>query len=59
MSAEDGLSSIGRIVIDSLEWLWMGSTCNDGTIHFVNNQQFKSTTRRDRYFERFKDKEKD
>lgn len=57
MSAEDGLSGIDRIVIDSLELLCMG--CNDGTIHFVNNQQFKSTTRRDRYLERFKDKEKD
>lgn len=56
MSAEDGLSGIDRIVIDSLELLCMG--CNDGTIHFVNNQQFKSTTRRDRYLERFKDKEK-
>lgn len=33
--------------------------CNDGTIYIVNNQQFKGTTRRDRYLERLKDKEKD
>lgn len=55
MSAEDGLGGIDRIVIESLELLCMG--CNDGTIHLVNNQQFKST-RRDRYLERFKDREK-
>lgn len=37
MFVEDGLSSIDCIVIDSLEWLWMGSICNDGMIYFVNN----------------------
>lgn len=57
MSPEDGPCGIERIVVKSLERLWIG--CNDGTIHFVNDQHFKSTTRRDRYLERLKDKEKD
>lgn len=56
MSAEDGLSDIERIAIDTFGWLWIG--CNDGTIHFANYQYFKSTTRRDRYLQKLKDKEK-
>lgn len=54
MSAEDGLSRIKCIVMDTFGWLWMG--CGDGFIHFANYQHFKSTTRRDRYLERQKNK---
>lgn len=56
MSAEDGLSGIERIAMDSLGWFWIG--CYDGTMHFANYQHFKNTTRRDRYLEKLKDKEK-
>lgn len=56
MSAEDGLSGIERIAMDSLGWFWIG--CDDGTMHFANYQHFKNTTRRDRYLEKLKDKEK-
>lgn len=56
MSAEDGLSGIERIAMDSLGWFWIG--CDDGTMHFANYDHFKNTTRRDRYLEKLKDKEK-
>lgn len=52
MSAEDGLSGITRVAIDTFGWLWMGN--KDGSIHFANYQHFKSTTRQDRYLEKFK-----
>lgn len=54
MSTEDGLRGIQRIAMDIFGWLWIG--CNDGFIHFANYQYFKSTTRRDRYLERQKNK---
>lgn len=56
MSAEDGLSEIERIAMDSLGWLWIG--CDDGTMHFANYRYFKNTTRQDRYLEKLKDKKK-
>lgn len=52
MSAEDGLSGITRVAMDTFGWLWMGN--KDGSIHFANYQHFKSTTRRDRYLEKLK-----
>lgn len=52
MSAEDGLRGIRCIEIDMFEWIWMG--CNDGAMHFVNYQHFKSTTRKERYLQRQK-----
>lgn len=55
MSAEDELSGITRISMDTFGWLWMG--CKDGMVHFANYQHFKSTTRRDRYLEKQKNKE--
>lgn len=54
MSAEDGLGRIECIAMDMFGWLWIG--CGDGFIHFANYQHFKSTTRRDRYLERQKNK---
>lgn len=55
MSTEDELSGITRISMDTFGWLWMG--CKDGMVHFANYQHFKSTTRRDRYLEKQKNKE--
>lgn len=55
MSAEDELSGITRIAMDTLGWLWMG--CNDGSIHFANYEYFKTSSRRDRYLEKQKNKE--
>lgn len=52
MSAEDVLRGIRCIEIDMYEWIWM--ECNDGDVHFVNYQHFKSTTRKERYLQRRK-----
>lgn len=55
MSAEDELSGITIFAMDTLGWLWMG--CKDGSIHFANYEYFKTTSRRDRYLEKQKNKE--
>lgn len=55
MSAEDELSGISRIAMDTFGWLWLG--CQDGSIHFANYEYFKTTSRRDRYLEKQKNKE--
>lgn len=55
MSAEDELSGITRIAMDTFGWLWMG--CKNGSIHFANYEYFKTTSRRDRYLEKQKNKE--
>lgn len=52
MSADDGLRGIKCIEMDMFEWIWMG--CNDGDVHFVNYQHFKSTTRKERCLQRQK-----
>lgn len=52
MSAEDGLSGIKCIAMDAFGWLRIG--CNDGMVHFVNYQHFKSTTRKERCLQRQK-----
>lgn len=52
MSAEDGLSGIICITMDTFGWMLMG--CKDGIAHFANYQYFKSTTRKERCLERQK-----
>lgn len=52
MSTEDGLSGIKCMSLDAFGWLLIG--CNDGMVHFVNYQYFKSTTRKERCLQRQK-----
>lgn len=52
MYADDGLKGIKCIEIDMFEWIWMGG--NDGVMHFVKYQHFKSTTRKERCLQRQK-----
>lgn len=56
MSAEDGLSGITCITMDTFGWMLIG--CKDGIAQFVNYQYFKSTTRKERCLERQKQRKR-
>lgn len=53
MSAEDGPSGIKCIVMNGEKCLCIG--CQDGMVHAMNYQYFKSTTRKERCLQRLKD----